>query len=409
MKYLAIPAFLLALFAFAPTASACSVVAGSLPKNPTEAIAKSGVAFVGTVKSISQDKSANGEYRISFAVNEAYKGELDTSIVVRAQSSSAACGYDDGYDRFAIGSVWAIYASGDEQTGYSTNAHSFNTKYASVAEAKVALGSTVVSKTAFSRDLTVGVRGEDVAALQRYLIEKNAGASARALASIGATGYFGQLTKSALAEFQAVMGILPSAGYFGAKTRAYVGGNAQIPVPSFTGTLSAVDTSCFADGICSATVGGKKIILLAGLRVNVPPVGSVRGVASIGDLEGKLGSTVRVYGAKATEEGYDYTLYGDSDYYVEVMDNAKPVSYEGSIGCRPAKDTEGAVIALCSFGLKTEEGKWYALRDADGTSDITSYEPTDRVMVTGTLSSAPSDAFKAEATIEVSNIEKDSN
>ncbi len=408
MKYLTIPAFFVALFAFAPAASACSVIADSIPKNPTAAIAKSDVAFIGTVESISQDRSANGEYRISFEVNEAYKGELGTSIIVRAQSSSAACGYDDGYDRFAKGSVWAIYASGDETAGYTTNAHSFNTKYASVAEAKESLGSKTAPVAAFARDLAIGARGEDVAALQRYLIEKGSGVSASALASMGATGYFGQLTKNALAEFQAKAGIAPSLGYFGPKTRTYIGAGVEAPQPTFTGTLSAVDTGCFADGICSATVGGKKVILLAGLRVDVPPVGSVGGVESIGDLEGKIGSEVSVYGAKASEEGYDYTLYGNSAYYLQVMDSAKTVSYTGTIGCRPAKDTDGAIIALCSFGLKTDDGKWYALRDEDGSSDIAGYESTDRVTVTGTLTDAPSDGFKGEGTIEVSDIEETS-
>jgi peptidoglycan hydrolase-like protein with peptidoglycan-binding domain len=36
------------------------------------------------------------------------------------------------------------------------------------------------------------------------------------------TNYFGSLTQKALAKYQADNGIIPSAGYFGPKTRAFL-------------------------------------------------------------------------------------------------------------------------------------------------------------------------------------------
>ena len=39
--------------------------------------------------------------------------------------------------------------------------------------------------------------------------------AARALSGPGATGYFGEMTRKALAEFQAYMKIAPAAGYLG--------------------------------------------------------------------------------------------------------------------------------------------------------------------------------------------------
>lgn len=86
--------------------------------------------------------------------------------------------------------------------------------------------------------------------------------------------------------------------------------------PTFSGTISAFDTACFADGICSVTVGGKVVIIQAGYRINVPPVGSLQGVESIGDLDKKIGHIADVYAAK-TETG-EYTLYGSAAYYVQV-------------------------------------------------------------------------------------------
>lgn len=74
----------------------------------------------------------------------------------------------------------------------------------------------------FMRDLTLGFRGDDVIALQSFLITQDAGPSAKALAVAGATGYFGPATQAALAEFQAKEKIAPAAGYFGAFTRARI-------------------------------------------------------------------------------------------------------------------------------------------------------------------------------------------
>jgi hypothetical protein len=90
-------------------------------------------------------------------------------------------------------------------------------------------------------------------------------------------------------------------------------------VGTFSGTISAVDTGCFADAVCSVTIDGKKIILVKGGR-GLPPdtvVGKLIGVNSIGGLENMMGAFANVY-AGLTPEG-DYTLYGNSNYYVEVV------------------------------------------------------------------------------------------
>ncbi len=76
--------------------------------------------------------------------------------------------------------------------------------------------------SAITRDLTVGSRGSDVSTLQAFLIAQAKGTAAGALSSAGATGYFGQLTKAALAEYQTAVGIMPPQGYFGRITRAYL-------------------------------------------------------------------------------------------------------------------------------------------------------------------------------------------
>jgi len=74
----------------------------------------------------------------------------------------------------------------------------------------------------FTRNLSLGMTGSDVKELQLFLILEDSGPAARKLAAHGTTLYFGSLTRSALIEFQQLVGIKPASGYFGPITRAYV-------------------------------------------------------------------------------------------------------------------------------------------------------------------------------------------
>jgi peptidoglycan hydrolase-like protein with peptidoglycan-binding domain len=76
--------------------------------------------------------------------------------------------------------------------------------------------------SAITQSLTMGSKGSVVTVLQKFLISQAKGPAAAALNAAGATGYFGSLTKAALAEYQAAVGITPAQGYFGAITKAYL-------------------------------------------------------------------------------------------------------------------------------------------------------------------------------------------
>lgn len=65
-----------------------------------------------------------------------------------------------------------------------------------------------------TKNLTVGSKGEEVSALQQYLIDEGL------LASDGPTGYFGQQTKKAVMEWQKAHNVIPPNGYFGPIARA---------------------------------------------------------------------------------------------------------------------------------------------------------------------------------------------
>jgi hypothetical protein len=89
----------------------------------------------------------------------------------------------------------------------------------------------------------------------------------------------------------------------------------KIKAETFTGTLEAVDTGCFADAECSVTVDGKHVTVLMGW--NRDEVGSVIGADGIGGLESFIGKQVEVY-AKDNLDG-TYTLYGSAGFYVKVI------------------------------------------------------------------------------------------
>ncbi len=71
-------------------------------------------------------------------------------------------------------------------------------------------------------NLTLKARGSDVLTLQKFLMHKNSGPAAEALTKANPNGYFGNVTKLALAEYQKKSGIAPASGYYGPKTRAYI-------------------------------------------------------------------------------------------------------------------------------------------------------------------------------------------
>jgi len=99
--------------------------------------------------------------------------------------------------------------------------------------ATMAGGSTspVAGACTFTRALTVGVRGDDVTCLQQYL------SSTGHFTYTGALGYFGSITKTAVAAWQAANGLSPAAGYFGSLSRAkYAALVAVVPTPTPTPT-----------------------------------------------------------------------------------------------------------------------------------------------------------------------------
>ena len=87
---------------------------------------------------------------------------------------------------------------------------------------------TVSAQTAtLTTNLTIGSTGTDVVMLQTFLESKGV----LTIPAGTSKGYFGGLTKSALASYQSMKGITPAAGFFGPITRASYNADATTVVP----------------------------------------------------------------------------------------------------------------------------------------------------------------------------------
>ena len=152
-------------------------------------------------------------------------------------------------------------------------------------QAQLGTGTGVsTSACTFTRDLTVGSRGDDVTCLQNSLI----GAGH---ATFTATGYFGNLTKAAVAKWQAANGVAPAAGYFGPKSRA---------------AFAAMGTSTTT----TTTTTGTTVIPGATLQVGLGSGSAAAAIAGAGQINtGRFTFTAPVT-AGATITGLTFTKVG---------------------------------------------------------------------------------------------------
>ena len=203
-----------------------------------------------------------------------------------------------------------------------------------------------MSSTTFTRDLTVGSKGADVTALQNILISKG---------YLGAgynTGYFGALTKAALAKWQAASGISPAAGYFGPKSRAAINAMAgPVTPPPPGGPVAPVTGLAVSLASDSPTVGSLISGSTSAARVPVLAVNLTAGTSG----------GVTVNELKFTKNGVLSDTAISSAYLVE---NGKVIAQFSSLS--------GGVITFSNLNLGVNAGQsrkvWLAIDPATGLS-----------------------------------------
>ncbi len=89
---------------------------------------------------------------------------------------------------------------------------------------------------------------------------------------------------------------------------------------------------------------------------------------------------------------------------VSTAPQGDAVTLQGTMTCLVPKDTSGAQNMSCAIGLKTDDGKYYALNASDPTT--TGSIPTgQRVSVTGTVSEQTS-IYDIAGTVKVATIDR---
>lgn len=147
---------------------------------------------------------------------------------------------------------------------------------------------TTTTNASFNRDLTIGSTGSDVIALQEWLIAKGFAIAA------GATGYFGGQTQAALARYQASVGIVPAAGYFGPLTRARIQGSTTGTTGQVTPATPATPAAsgAFARDLTVGSSGEDVRALQVYLNTNGASI-AVSGVGSPGNETNLFGALTK--------------------------------------------------------------------------------------------------------------------
>jgi hypothetical protein len=121
---------------------------------------------------------------------------------------------------------------------------------AQIQAAIAALGgssSSVSSAPTITKSLTIGSKGDEVTALQKYLEDEGL-----LVMPAGVDyGYFGGLTKSAVVAWQKANDVTPASGYFGPLSRAALAALATTSTGGTTGTAVGLDQ---ADGSVTAAI-----------------------------------------------------------------------------------------------------------------------------------------------------------
>lgn len=231
------------------------------------------------------------------------------------------------------------------------------------------------SAATFTRSLTIGSTGADVVALQSWLISKGYSIPA------GATGYFGNQTKAAVAAYQAAKGITPAVGYFGPITRAQVevdssgtvtggttGGSSTsgtgITTPGVEGTIAVTQSS---SGINSTVYEGDSMAPILGLQVEAKSSD-----VSVQRVKIDLGTSTKIYNK----------IYSR----IYVTDGSTVLASSDLNSSTVVKDSGRYYITLAGFNglVKKDTKKVFTVKvDVRGSIDSTDRSAGDSTLAWG--------------------------
>jgi len=178
---------------------------------------------------------------------------------------------------------------------------------AQIAGGTTTTGGTYAGTSMFDKDLTIGSTGSNVVDLQRWLVNRE-----YLVMPVGvAYGYFGSLTKAAIAKFQVAKGITPAVGYFGPITRSAL--NAMLTTTGTGPGTTTTTPGCGAGATYSSTTGALCTTTTTGATGITTPGAE----GTIAAVEASAGTVSKVYegdsmapllGIKITAAGSDMAV-----------------------------------------------------------------------------------------------------
>jgi hypothetical protein len=223
------------------------------------------------------------------------------------------------------------------------------------------------SATTFTTDLTVGSKGADVTALQTWLVGKGF----LTMPAGVAMGYFGSVTKAALAKYQVSAGITPAAGYFGPITRAKVNALAVVPGTPGSTVVPGSITTPGAEGTITVTSSN----------------GSVVSTAYAGDSKDKiLGIKVQAAGSDVAVQRIKVDLGANTTQYNRIWNTLYVVDDSGNVlsslplnSSSVVKDSGEYYATLTGMNFIVPKGQYkqlYIAADLYSTIDSTNWTAT---------------------------------
>lgn len=283
----------------------------------------------------------------------------------------------------------------------------------------------------FTQDLTLGSTGSEVTSLQQWLVSKGylmmpAGTS---------YGYFGPLTQSALAKYQAEAGISPAAGYFGPITRAKVnamggsmtggttggtttggttGGATGITTPGMEGTLTVTSNNA---GLASTAYEGDSMIGVLGFNVEAKTsdIAVQRIKLQLGDdstllwrkgysrlyvtADGNTLTSVDLNSSTVVKEGSDYFVTITGFNYVVPKDSKKQIVIKADV-MSSIDSTDRTNLGSESLSLVLN-----GVRGIDGAG-IDQYSPSSAISRTVSFSAELSESATLKLSLNSSSPKK---
>lgn len=214
----------------------------------------------------------------------------------------------------------------------------------------------------FTRDITIGSRGDDVSALQQILIDSGF------LKITAPTGYFGPITKTALSTWQTSRGVSPAYGYFGSISRG------EFKLSTIEQALSQNTTlisGCTSTSGFSTTTGTPcTSASTISPPITVPPTANILQIStpptsSATILDKGVGLPVRIKIPKINvDAGFQYNGL-TSDGAMEIPNNVVDVGwFTGS--ARPGENGTSVItghVAQIRGGVVTKPGVFFTLKD----------------------------------------------